>query len=46
MKRDENNNWTATKDQTLSDFKYSAPYDAGNAVAFLTNLDIEFTFGD
>ena len=46
MKRDQNNNWTSAKDQSLSDFEYNNPYYAGNAVAFLTNLDIEFIFGE
>lgn len=46
MKRDENNKWTSVKDQYFSDFKFCDPYYAGNAVALLTNLKVEFTFGD
>jgi hypothetical protein len=46
MKRDQNNNWSPAKGQPLSDFQYNHPYYAGNAVAFLTNLDIEFIFGE
>lgn len=46
MFRDLNNNWyKASADQTLLDFEFCNPYYAGNAVAFLSNLDIEFTFG-
>lgn len=45
MKRDEHNMWTTAVGQTLADFEYNSPYHAGNAVVFLTNLDIEFTFG-
>lgn len=46
MKRDANNNWTMAKGQLFTDFEYNDPYYAGNAVAFLTNLDIEFIFGE
>jgi len=46
MARDENNNWQQVKDKELKDYNYSDPYGAGNAVAILTNLNVEFTFGD
>jgi hypothetical protein len=46
MVRDQNNNWKQVKDKELKDYKYGDPYSAGNAVAILTNLNVEFTFGD
>lgn len=46
MERDVNNNWTTSVGKTFSDFAYNSPYFAGNGVCFLTNLDIEFTFGE
>ena len=46
MERDSLNRWKMVRNIYLSNFEYNAPYSEGNAVGFLTNLDIEFTFGE
>ena len=46
MVRDCLNNWKQVDDKELKDYEYGTPYGAGNAVAIITNLNVEFTFGD